>query len=261
MNAVPVMAMPGQGSALAPPLLELRRVEVAASEHAPPVLHGISFDVRRGEVIAIVGPSGSGKTSLLRTIAGTIAPRTGTVKLEGFAVAELRRDRNRALRARVGMITQKHDLVDMLRVDKNVMAGALGRWSSIRALRFLLWSTRDELAQAEAALAAVGLADKLKRPTSTLSGGEQQRVAIARALVQAPAVLLADEPVASLDPASAVQVMGLLADLARSRGTALIASLHQPELAKRFCDRIIELRDGRMGFPDNAVADRSVCGK
>ncbi len=141
-------------------------------------------------------------------------------------------------------MTQKHDLVDPLRVDKNVMAGALGRWSTARALRFLFWSRPDELKEAEAALASVGLAHKLREPTSALSGGEQQRVAIARALVQAPRLLLADEPVASLDPRTAVEVLELLTGLTKARGMALICSLHQPELAARFFDRIVEVRDG-----------------
>jgi phosphonate transport system ATP-binding protein len=144
------------------------------------------------------------------------------------------------------MITQKHDLVEPLRVDKNVMAGALGRWSTARAIRFLIWPRSAELAKATEALAAVGLADKLKRRTSTLSGGEQQRVAIARVLVQAPALLLADEPVASLDPTTAEEVVKLLTQIARARGMALIASLHQLDLAERYCDRIVELHSGTL---------------
>jgi phosphonate transport system ATP-binding protein len=144
------------------------------------------------------------------------------------------------------MITQKHDLVEALRVDKNVLAGALGRLSSWSALRLLFWTRVDELAEAEAALSAVGLAGMARRRTAELSGGEQQRVAIARALIQAPALLLADEPVASLDPTTAHDVLGLLTRLARETGTALLCSLHQPELAERFCDRVVELRDGTL---------------
>jgi phosphonate transport system ATP-binding protein len=202
------------------------------------------LDVYPGERIALIGPSGSGKTTLLRTIGAAIPPRAGQLLFEGLDLAQVRGAARRDARARIGMISQRHDLVEPLRVDKNVMAGALGQWSAWRALRFLVWANRAELGEAEAALAAVGLADKLKRPTSALSGGEQQRVAIARSLVQAPALLLADEPVASLHPAAAREVLALLTDLTRSRGMALICSLHQPDLAARFCDRIVEVRDG-----------------
>lgn len=227
-------------------LLELRGVAAAPAAGSRPVLADVSLDVDEGECLGLVGPSGSGKTTLLRTIAGMIPPRAGTVRMAGTDLAGLKGRNLRRARARIGMITQKHDLVDSLRVDRNVMAGALGRWSTPRALRYLFWASADELAEAEAALAAVGLAAKLRRPTATLSGGQQQRVAIARALIQSPALLLADEPVASLDEGTAKEILGLLTGLARDRGTALIASLHQVELAERFCDRILELRSGRL---------------
>lgn len=226
------------------PLLQLRQLDVAPDGATSPVLSGVTLDLYRGECIALVGPSGSGKTTLLRTIAAMIRPLRGSLLFEGRDVTRLAGARLRDVRARIGMITQKHDLVEPLRVATNVMAGALGRWGIWRSLRFLLWAKPDELAEAEAALAAVGLADKLKRPTAALSGGEQQRVAIARALIQAPVLLLADEPVASLDPATAEEVLGLLTRLARVSGMGLICSLHQPELAARCCDRLIETRDG-----------------
>jgi len=226
------------------PLLRLQQAAVAPPGMRDSLLAGITMDIDRGECVALVGPSGSGKTTLLRSIAAIIPPRGGGILFDGQDLSQLSGKRLRQIRARIGMITQKHDLVDTLRVDKNVMAGALGRWSVWHALRFLAWPTRAELAEAEAALAAVGLADKLKRPTAALSGGEQQRVAIARALVQGPDLLLADEPVASLDPATAENVLQMLTGLARSSGMTLICSLHQPALAERFCDRIFELREG-----------------
>ncbi len=225
-------------------VLELRGLSAAASPAAEPVVRDVDLTLRAGECVALVGVSGAGKTTLLRTLAGQSPPRAGEVLIDGRpfagrAVAIRRRDR-----AQVGLITQKHDLVDTLRVDKNVMAGALGRWSDLRALRFLFWSSPEELAEARTALAAVGLEDKLLVPTTALSGGEQQRVAIARALVQAPRVLLADEPVASLDPAAAAAVLDMLTGLTRERGLALVCALHQPALAARFFDRILEVRDG-----------------
>ena len=240
------------------PLLRLEGVSVAASEATRIAIAGIDLEIAAGERVALVGPNGAGKTTLLRTINGRLAPRAGRLLFEGEALAGLKGRRLRQARARIGLITQKHDLVDALRVDKNVMAGALGRWSTRRALRFLFWSKPQELAEAEAALASVGLAAKLREPTSALSGGEQQRVAIARALVQAPRLLLADEPVASLDPRTAVEVLDLLTGLTKAHGMALICSLHQPDLAERFFDRIVEVRDGRLVETRRAPALRAV---
>ncbi len=237
---------PASAAARHVPLLKLTGVAVAATAQQAIVISGLDLDIRAGERVALVGPSGAGKTTLLRTINGQIAPRAGHVLVNGQELAHLRGVRLRRARAQIGLITQKHDLVDPLRVDKNVMAGALGRWSTWKALRFLIWSSPDELAEARAALTSVGLAAKLLQPTSALSGGEQQRVAIARALIQAPRLLLADEPVASLDPRTAVEVLDLLTGLTRAHGMALICSLHQPELADRFFDRILEVRDGRV---------------
>jgi phosphonate transport system ATP-binding protein len=234
----------GERRSTAEPLLSLHELDVAPSGASSPVLRAVSFDVHAGECVALVGPSGSGKTTLLRTIATMLEPRSGSIRFENRDPTQLAGGQLRSMRSRIGLITQKHDLVESLRVDKNVMAGALGRWSAWRALRFLFWAKPEESAEAATALGAVGLADKPRRPTSTLSGGEQQRVAIARALVQAPRLLLADEPVASLDPTTAEEVLDLLTRLARASGTALICSLHQPELAERFCDRVLEVRNG-----------------
>jgi phosphonate transport system ATP-binding protein len=238
--ATPATAQSGPAA----PLLRLEGVAVAPPERASAVISGIDLTIAPGERIALVGPSGAGKTTLLRTLNGQIRPHAGRLIFDGEELSALKGARLRRARSHIGLVTQKHDLVDPLRVDKNVMAGALGRWSTLHALRFLFWSKAEELAEAEAALASVGLAAKLRQPTASLSGGEQQRVAIARVLVQAPRLLLADEPVASLDPRTAVEVLELLTGLTQARGMALICSLHQPELAARFFDRIVEVRDG-----------------
>ncbi len=230
----------------APPLLQVVGVDVAPAAEISPVLRNISFAVHRGECVALVGPSGAGKTTLLRTLALQLPLRSGSLILEGLDLTRLTAARLRSVRTRIALIAQKQDLVDALRVDKNVMAGALGRWSAWRALRFLVWPQVEELNEANRALAAVGLDDKLRRPTAALSGGEQQRVAIARALVQAPALLLADEPVSSLDPRTAHDVLALLTQLARRSGMGLICSLHQPQLAERFCDRVLEVQHGTL---------------
>jgi phosphonate transport system ATP-binding protein len=228
------------------PLLQLCGVSAAPPEASLPIISDIDLEVEAGERIALVGPSGAGKTTLLRTLNGQIPPRAGRLMFEGLDLGTLKGEALRRLRTHIGLVTQKHDLVEALRVDKNVMAGALGRWSTLHALRFLLWSSPAELKQAEATLGAVGLAAKLREPTSALSGGEQQRVAIARALIQAPRLLLADEPVASLDPKTAVEVLDLLTGLTTERGMALICSLHQPELARRYFDRILEVKAGAL---------------
>ncbi|TAM77246.1 ATP-binding cassette domain-containing protein [bacterium] len=234
-------------------MLSVVDLTVRYTNQAAPALQGICLNVAGGERVAVVGPSGGGKTTLFRAVNGSVPVQGGYVALEGERVGEARGVELRALRRRIAVIAQMHDLVDRLDVYQNVMAGALGRWSSLHALRFLLRPSGAELVEARTALERVGIPEKLRSRTSDLSGGQRQRVAIARALVQRPAVLLADEPVASLDPARSEQILALLCDLARERGLALICSLHQPELALRYFDRIVGLRHGRMVF-DRPVA-------
>jgi phosphonate transport system ATP-binding protein len=223
--------------------LALREIEVRGDSGAA-ILRSTSLALAAGERAAVVGPSGAGKTTLFRAINGTMRISRGTITFAGEDVTGATGSALRRLRQRIAVIAQKHDLVEPLRVHQNVMAGALGRWSSGRALRYLIRPTRSELAEAEAALMVVGLAHKLRSATRSLSGGEQQRVAIARALVQAPELLLADEPVASLDPRTAEEVLTLLCDLAERRKVALLCTLHQPDLAARFFGRVIEIRGG-----------------
>jgi phosphonate transport system ATP-binding protein len=224
------------------PLLQIRDLEVRAPASGQIILCGTNLTLDPGERVAVIGPSGAGKTTLFRAINGTVPISSGTLRFEDEDVASCAGPALRRLRRRIAVIAQKHDLVEALRVHQNVTAGALGRWSAARALRYLVWPTRAELEEAKAALGAVGLAHKLQTWTRTLSGGEQQRVAIARALLQAPALMIADEPVASLDPRTAENVLKLLRDLAAERGVALLCSLHQPDLAARFFDRIVEVK-------------------
>jgi phosphonate transport system ATP-binding protein len=210
------------------------------------VLNGLSCAIRRGDRVAILGASGAGKTSLLRAINGFVPAASGTILVDGIDVSKTRGLALRELRSRIGVISQRHDLVDNLRVHQNVMAGALGRWSSWHALRFLIWPLPEELDAARAALRRVGLEHKLRARTSSLSGGEHQRVAIARALVQDPVLMLADEPVASLDPALSQQTLELLCRLAEESGVTLLCTLHQPHLAEHYFERIIEMRGGEI---------------
>jgi len=227
-------------------MLEIRDLVVSRTHKAAPVLSEISLSVRRGEKLAIVGPSGAGKTSLFRAISGFLPIRSGSITVDGIEVKGLRGRRLRKLRCRIGMISQRHDLVDRLGVHQNVMAGALGRWTTLRALRFLLRPKPAELDEAEQALSRVALERKLRSRTCDLSGGEHQRVAIARALVQQPLILLADEPIASLDPILSGQILSLLCGLAHENGFALLCSLHQPEFAYEYFDRVIRIEAGKI---------------
>lgn len=226
------------------PVLNIADLVVVRSKKSPPVLNGVSLSVDRGEKVAILGPSGAGKTTLFRTINGFVPIRSGQITVDGISVKGLHGKRLRQLRRHIAVVSQRHDLVDRLRVHQNVMAGALGRWPAWRALRFLLWPRADELAEAESALRRVGVAHKLRERTSEISGGEHQRVAIARALVQHPTLLLADEPIASLDPDLSHQIMSLLCSLATENGFALLCSLHDPDYAYRYFDRVIKIRLG-----------------
>src|SRR5215469_2994033 len=226
------------------PLLTIENLVVVRSRKAPPVLHGISLSLERGEKVAVLGPSGAGKTTLIRTINGFVPFESGSITVDGVSVGGLHGKKLRQLRSRIAVISQRHDLVDRLKVYQNVMAGALGRWSRFRALRFLFWPKADELAEAEQALRRVGLAQKLRERTSDISTGEQQRVAIARALVQHPSLLLADEPIASLDPELSDQILSLLCTVADETGFALLCSLHQPEFAYKYFDRVVRIQNG-----------------
>lgn len=227
-----------------PPLLSIERLEVRPSPGAPPIVRNLSLTLAPGERVAVVGRSGAGKTTLFRAINGTVLASGGHVLFGGVDVSKSGGRQLRALRRRIAVIAQKHDLVEPLRVHQNVMAGALGRWSTARALRYLAWPPADALREAAHALARVDLEHKLHARTSTLSGGEQQRVAIARALVQAPDLMLADEPIASLDPRTADEVLSLICEVTERQGIALLCSLHQPELAARYFTRIVEIRHG-----------------
>jgi phosphonate transport system ATP-binding protein len=213
-------------------------------------LDGVSLSLEPGEMVALIGPSGSGKSTLLRAVSGLLTLDAGGGTVEAFgetvqAAGRLSRD-VRALRRRIGVVFQQFNLVGRLTLYTNVVLGALGRTPPLRGL-LGLWPKplRDE---AMAALARVGVADYAGQRASTLSGGQQQRGAIARALVQQARVLLADEPVASLDPVSARRVLELLRRLNRDDGLTVMVTLHQVDYALRYCDRIIALKAGRLAY-------------
>jgi phosphonate transport system ATP-binding protein len=206
-------------------------------------LADVSFSVEPGEFVAVLGPSGAGKTTLFRCLTGLTRPDGGSVLVRGRDICAIRGRELRAARQDVALIFQQFNLVRRLTALHNVLAGRLARLSTWRVL--LRRFARADRQRALACLDAVGLLDRAYARADELSGGQQQRVAIARALAQEATVLLADEPVASLDPESATAVLDTLRVVARA-GVAVVASLHQVHLATAYADRIIALRAGRV---------------
>ncbi len=229
-----------------PSAFRLSRVEVQLGGNS--VLRDIDLSIAAGERIALVGPSGAGKTTLLRVFTGVIGPRQGTVEVQGIPIHQLKPKALRKLRSRIGFVHQDHSLIPNLRVAQNVVAGRLGQRSLVPALRSMLWPNREELEEAHRLLERVGIADKLFQRTDSLSGGQQQRVALARALFQRPQSLLADEPVASVDPARSRSLIQLMVALAEEENWTLVVSLHDMELARDFFPRVIGLRKAHVFY-------------
>jgi phosphonate transport system ATP-binding protein len=213
-------------------------------------LDGVNLEVMPGEMVALIGASGSGKSTLLRHIAGLVCcdRGQGEVVVHGASVqagGRLARD-IRNVRARIGFVFQQFNLVGRLPVIVNVMAGRLHRMPLWRSL--LRWFRREELALGMEALARVGIREHALQRASTLSGGQQQRAAIARTLVQGARIVLADEPIASLDPESSRKVMEILARINREDRCTVLISLHQVNVAFRYCPRTVALRAGRIVY-------------
>lgn len=214
----------------------------------------VTLDVRAGTFTILLGLSGSGKSTLLRLVNGLHRPTSGTITALGVEVSRARPGTLRALRRDIGMIFQQFHLVGSMSALENVCTGALG---SLRGPRLGLVSyPRAVRERALEQLERVGLADQRFQRADTLSGGQQQRVAVARALVQRPRILLADEPVASLDPESSNQVMSLIDRIAAEDDLTVVCSLHQVELALQWGDRIVGLRNGRIAM-DAAASEVS----
>jgi phosphonate transport system ATP-binding protein len=213
-------------------------------------LDNVSLQVAPGEMVALIGPSGSGKSTLLRSITGlqTIDPGKGTIDVFGVPVQRSGRltGQVRKARSRIGFVAQSFNLVGRLSLFTNTLLGALGRMSTAEGL-FGRWRAEDKL-KAMAALHRVGVSDYAGQRANTLSGGQQQRGAIARAIVQGAEAVLADEPVASLDPVSARRVMELLVELNKRDGVAVIVTLHQVDYAIRYCERVVALKAGKIVY-------------
>ena len=235
-------------------MIELEHLEVS---YGPGrfVLTVESLSIKCGERVAIIGPSGAGKSTLLRCLKGLVKLRHGKVEVLGVNLARCCRRARQAMNRRVAMIYQQFNLVHRLSVLDNTLCGRLGRTNRWRSL--LGWFTLDDLKVAWAAIVEVGLTQKVHQRVDSLSGGEQQRVAVARGITQEPELILADEPISSLDPAWAVDVLELLIAVQRHHKATLIMTLHQPDLARRFADRIVGLRKGRIVWdgPANEITD------
>lgn len=219
-------------------------------------LDGVSLDVRPGEMVALIGASGSGKSTLLRHIAGLMPgdAGAGAVQLHGRTVQQggrIARDIRR-VRADIGFVFQQFNLVERLPVLVNVLAGMLHRVPLWRSLP--RWFSAAEKARAIDALGRVGIAECCYQRASTLSGGQQQRAAIARAMVQGARVILADEPIASLDPESSRRVMDLLARVNQEDGCTVLVSLHQVNVALKYCPRTVALHQGRVVYDGPSAA-------
>jgi phosphonate transport system ATP-binding protein len=216
-------------------------------------LSSLSFRIKTGEKIALIGPSGAGKTTLLNILASIVSPDRGSIHLDSVPLSDFADQKIRA--KKIGVIRQQFDLVGQLPVIHNVLAGRLADWGVVKSILSLLIPQDKEIALN--ALQRVGLSDKIYERTANLSGGEQQRVALARLLVQKPEIILADEPVASLDPARAEDILELLTTIALEERQTLIASLHSVEYAKKYFDRIIALKAGEVYFdlPADSVTE------
>jgi phosphonate transport system ATP-binding protein len=239
-------------------LVEVRRVSKSFDRRSP-VLRNVSFQLKRGEMVALIGASGSGKSTLIRAIAGLVpidkwrAPKGGDAESDAIFLFGQPMQQNgriigsaKELRARIGVVFQQFNLVSRLPVLTNVCLGLLGRMPFLQGTlgRF----TADEKRRAMRALDRVGMAEHALKRGSELSGGQQQRAAIARTLVQGAELLIADEPIASLDPKSARRVMDILADMNRRDHITILVSLHQVEYGVKYCPRTIALKAGEVVY-------------
>ncbi|BAB73929.1 phosphonate ABC transporter ATP-binding protein [Anabaena sp. FACHB-709] len=216
-------------------------------------IKNVYCSINEGEMVALIGASGSGKSTLLRHINGLHIGDAGTVYIFGTVLQSKGKVHSKitSLRSQIGCIFQQFNLVNRLTVIENVLVGKLARLSILRSILRLF--SKEEKAQALSALERVGIIEHAYKRASKLSGGQQQRVAIARCLVQGAKIILADEPIASLDPESARKVMELLVQLNRQSGITVVASLHQIQMVRSYFDRAIALRDGEVMFDGATV--------
>jgi phosphonate transport system ATP-binding protein len=227
-----------------------------SKEYAPgkPVLRDIDLAFGATGINAVIGPSGTGKSTLIRCINRLVEPTAGEILFDGADLARLAGTPLRQARRHIGMVFQEYNLVERLTVMENLLCGRLGYVTAWKA-----WRRKfpvEDIERAFQLLDVVGLEGFAQRRADALSGGQRQRVGIARAVMQEPKLLLADEPTSSLDPKTSVEIMQLLADVARSREIPVLINMHDVDLATRFADRIVGMSGGRVVF-DGAPAGLS----
>ena len=209
-------------------------------------INGVNLEIEEGKITGIIGRSGSGKSTLLRMINRLIEPTEGTIEFNDTIITDIKGKALRKWRSECAMIFQQFNLVDRLDVLTNVLIGSLGRNYSL--LNLFGYFSKEEKINALRNLNRFELTEKSLQRSGTLSGGQQQRVAIARALMQKPKILLADEPISSLDPKNSKRVMDDMLKINREDGITIICNLHSLEIAKKYCDRLIGLSEGEVVF-------------
>ncbi len=227
-------------------ILEVSDLRAKYSSKGPEILKGISFQVEEDDFFAIIGPSGAGKSTLIRCINRLLEPVSGTIKLHDVDVLKLGNRELRRLRRHIGMIFQEFNLINRLSVMDNVLTGRLGYVGSLRSI-FRVFSNKD-IQRALELLERVGLQDHVGKRADELSGGQRQRVGIARALMQEPNLLLLDEPTSALDPKISREVMDLIKTIATELKIPVLCNIHNVQLAKEYCNKIIGLQDGNKMF-------------
>ena len=217
-------------------------------ENGSPALKGVNLEINKGEFVSILGPSGSGKTTLLRTINGLETSSGGEIFFDNKKVDN---DNILEVQKKTGMIFQEFNLVNNLSAINNVLTGLLNSSNKFLSLFYLF--SKEQKIEALRSLETVGLLEKSHNRSDELSGGQRQRVGIARAIIKKPLLLLADEPVASLDPKSSNLILSLLKKINQEFGTTILCNLHQVDLAKKYSDRVVGLMDGKIIFDEKSV--------
>ena len=232
-------------------VLSVRNLRVRYTAKGPEILKGIDFDVEGDDFLAMIGPSGAGKSTLIRCVNRLVEPTGGQITLLGQDVCALNARQLRGLRRNVGMIFQEFNLINRMSVMDNLLSGRLGYTSNIRSL-FRHFPKKD-ISQALDYLDRVGLGDHINKRADELSGGQSQMFGIGRGVMQQPKLLLLDEPTSALDPKISREVMALILSIAKELGVPTLCNIHDVQLAKEFCNRIIGLQDGHKKF-DGATA-------
>lgn len=229
-------------------VLEVKNLNLKYSKEGPQVLFDISFSVQKEDFYAIIGPSGAGKSSLIRCINKLAYANSGEVIFKGENISNMKGQKLRKIRRRIGMIFQEFNLIDRMSVIDNVLTGRLGYMNTLASL--LRMFSKKDVSRALELIEKVGLKDFANKRVDQLSGGQRQRVGIARALMQEPEMLLVDEPTSSLDPKIAVEMMELIKSIADELRIPVLCNIHNIELAKKFANKILGLQDGKKKFDD-----------